>query len=82
MIVSRQSFIRPFIISLLIVSVTSSKVLHLFQHASSLPGSQFALYLPTFFILEALLGVATWGLLFKFSGVKSLLGTALAVTVS
>ncbi|CAG8142380.1 unnamed protein product [Penicillium nalgiovense] len=82
MIISRQSFIRPFIVSLLVVSVTSSKVLHLLQHASSLPGSQFALYLPTFFIFEALLCVAAWGLLFKFTGVKSLLGTAVTVAVT
>ncbi|CAG7953917.1 unnamed protein product [Penicillium nalgiovense] len=82
MIISRQSFIRPFIVSLLVVSVTSSKVLHLLQHASSLPGSQFALYLPTFFIFEALLCVAAWGLLSKFTGVKSLLGTAVTVAVT
>ncbi|KAJ5866301.1 hypothetical protein N7534_000854 [Penicillium rubens] len=82
MIVSRQSSIRPFIVSLLVVSVASSKVLHLLQHASSLPGSQLALYFPTFFIIETLLCVAAWGLLFKSTGVKSLLGTAMTVAIT
>ncbi|KGO60274.1 Alkaline phosphatase-like, alpha/beta/alpha [Penicillium expansum] len=82
MIIARQSFIRPFIFSLLVVSVTSSKVLHLLQHASSLPGGQFALYFPTFFILETLLCVAAWELVFKFTGVKSLLGTTVTVAIT
>ncbi|CAG8909326.1 unnamed protein product [Penicillium egyptiacum] len=82
MIISGKSFLRPFIVSLLVVSVTSSKVLHLLQHASSLPDGQFALYFPTFFILEGLLCTAAWGLLFKFTGVKSLLGTAVTVAVT
>ncbi|KAJ5617676.1 hypothetical protein N7537_002790 [Penicillium hordei] len=82
MIIQRQSFIRPFIFSLLVVSVTSSKVLHLLQHAASLPGGQFALYFPTFFILETLLYVAAWGLLFKFTGIKSFLGTVVTVAIT
>lgn len=82
MIIARQSSIRPFIFSLLAVSVTSSKVLHLLQHASSLPGGQFALYFPTFFILEILLYIAVWELLFKFTGVKSFLGTAVTVAIT
>ncbi|KAJ5503284.1 hypothetical protein N7463_006158 [Penicillium fimorum] len=80
--IPRQSSTRPLIISLLVVSVTSSKVLHLLQHASSLPGIQFALYFPTFFIVETLLFVTAWGLLFKFTGVKSLLGTAVTVAIT
>lgn len=82
MIIARQSFIRPFIFSLLVVSVASSKVLHLLQHVSSLPGGQFALYFPTFFILETLLCIAAWELLFKLKGVKSFLGTAVTVTIT
>lgn len=82
MIIARQSFIRPFIFSLLVVSVTSSKVLHLLQHAASLPVGQFALYFPTFFILEVLLCVAAWELLVKFTGVKSFLGTAVTVAIT
>ncbi|KGO77778.1 Alkaline phosphatase-like, alpha/beta/alpha [Penicillium italicum] len=82
MIIARHSFIRPFIVSLLVVSVTSSKVLHLLQHVSSLPGGQFALYFPTFFILETLLCVAAWALLFKFTGLKSLLGTVVTVAIT
>lgn len=82
MIIARQSSVRPFIFSLLAVSVTSSKVLHLLQHASSLPGGQFVLYFPTFFILETLLCTAAWALLFKFTGVKSFLGTAVTVAIT
>ncbi|EKV15770.1 Alkaline phosphatase-like, alpha/beta/alpha [Penicillium digitatum] len=82
MIIARQSFIRPFIVSLLVVSVISSKVLHLLQHASSLPGGQFALYFPTIFIFETLLCIVAWGLLFKSTGVKSLLGTAVTVAIT
>ncbi|KAF9241679.1 hypothetical protein DTO012A7_7349 [Penicillium roqueforti] len=82
MIIPRQSSIRPFIVSLLVVSVISSKVLHLLQHAFSLPGGQFAIYFPTFFILEILLCVAAWELLFKFTGLKSLLGTAVTVAIT
>lgn len=82
MIIPRQSSIRPFIVSLLVVSVISSKVLHLLQHAFSLPGGQFAIYFPTFFILETLLCVAAWELLFKFTGLKSLLGTAVTVAIT
>jgi hypothetical protein len=80
--IQRQSFTRPFIFSLLVVSVTSSKVLHLFQHVSSLPGSQFALYFPTFFIIETLLFVTGWGLLFKLTGVKCLVGTVVTVAIT
>ncbi|KAJ5207010.1 hypothetical protein N7472_003458 [Penicillium cf. griseofulvum] len=80
--IQRLSFTRPFIVSLLVVSVTSSKVLHLLQHASSLPGSQFALYFPTFFIVETLLFVTGWGLLFKVTGVKYLLGTVVTVAIT
>ncbi|KAJ5170483.1 uncharacterized protein N7500_003266 [Penicillium coprophilum] len=80
--ITRQSFTRPFIFSLLIVSVTSSKLLHLFQHVSSLPGVQFALYFPTFFIIETLLCITAWGLLFKITGVKALLGTAVTVAIT
>ncbi|KAI2703507.1 hypothetical protein CBS147332_7493 [Penicillium roqueforti] len=82
MIIPRQSSIRPFIVSLLVVSVISSKVLHLLQHAFSLPGGQFAIYFPTFFILETLLCVAAWELLFKSTGLKSLLGTAVTVAIT
>ncbi|OQE39201.1 hypothetical protein PENCOP_c007G03632 [Penicillium coprophilum] len=80
--IPRQSFTRPFVLSLLIVSVTSSKLLHLLQHASSLPGIQFALYFPTFFIIETLLCITAWGLLFKTTGVTAHLGTAVTVAIT
>ncbi|KAJ5543206.1 hypothetical protein N7535_005635 [Penicillium sp. DV-2018c] len=82
MILTRQSFIRSFIVSVLVVSVISSKLLHLFQHASSLPWSHLALYFPTFFILETLLCLAIWGLLFKLTGFKSLLGLIFSVATT
>jgi hypothetical protein len=82
MVVLRQSSIRPFILSLLVVSVISSKALHLVQHASSLPRGHFALYFPTFFILEAILCICAWLLLFKCTGLKFMLGNAVTVATT
>ncbi|KAJ5788348.1 hypothetical protein N7457_003338 [Penicillium paradoxum] len=82
MIAPRQSSIRPFIASLLAVSVISSKLLHLFQHVASLPLGQFLIYFPTFFILETLLCIGAWALLFKLTGLKSILGTVVTVTIT
>lgn len=75
MIAPRQSFIRPFILSLLIVSALSSKALHLYQHGGSLPRAQFILYFLTFFIQEGILFGTAWALLQRSVGVLSLVGT-------
>jgi hypothetical protein len=85
MIITRQSSMRPltrFAYSLLAISVLLSKGLHLLQHASSIPRVHFAIYFPTFFILETLLCVSAWLLLFQCTGVKSVLGTVVTVGIT
>jgi hypothetical protein len=77
MLASRQPFIRPFLLSILVVSALTSKLLHLFQHAGSIPTALLALYFPTFFIQEILLSAATWFLLQKPTGLRSIVGLAL-----
>lgn len=72
MIVSRSQFWQPFLLSILAVSVLSSKALHLFEHAHSIPPYNFVVYFPTFFIQDALLCIAIWLLLHVTSGVKSI----------
>ncbi|OGE48791.1 hypothetical protein PENARI_c026G09232 [Penicillium arizonense] len=81
MIITRQSSIR-LLFSLLAVCVGLSKGLHLLQHASSIPRAHFVIYFPTFFILETLLCVSAWVLLFKCTGLKSILGTAVTVGIT
>lgn len=75
MIVSRQSFIRQFVLSLLVVSALSSKGLHLYQHGGSLPRARFILYFLTFFIQEGILFGTAWALLQRSTGVLSVVGT-------
>lgn len=75
MFVPRSLALRSFALSLLVVSALSSKVIHLYQHAGSIPPFLFVLYFPTFFILEALLAVAAWFLLNRTHGAKSALAT-------
>lgn len=77
MIVSRSHFVRPFLLSLLVVSALASKLLHLSQHVHSLNPILLVLYFPTFFILEILLSVGAWFLLNRTIGLKSALGTAI-----
>ncbi|KAJ5108962.1 hypothetical protein N7456_005637 [Penicillium angulare] len=72
MIISRQFSFRPFILALLIVSTFSSKALHLFQHATSLPQSRLILFFPTFFIQEAVLWTVACFVLYRLSGNKCL----------
>lgn len=47
---------RPFLFSLFAVSILASKLLHLFQHASSIGFLRFIIYFPTFFIPDVLAG--------------------------
>ncbi|KAJ5747926.1 uncharacterized protein N7511_009622 [Penicillium nucicola] len=82
MIMTRQSSIRQLILSLLVVSVGLSKGLHLLQHISSIPGPTFALYFPTFLILETLLCISAWIFLFKCNGVKAVIGIVVAAAIS
>ncbi|KAJ5156738.1 hypothetical protein N7492_009541 [Penicillium capsulatum] len=82
MIIIRSSLLRPFLLSLLLVSALSSKLLHLSQHASSLPAAQFILFLPTFFLQEALLCGAAWFLLTRSTGWKAIAGTAVTAFVA
>lgn len=77
MIVSRSHFVRPFLLSLLVVSTFASKALHLIQHAHSISPILLVLYFPTFFIFETLLSVGAWFLLNRTIGLKSLVGTAI-----
>ncbi|PGH01930.1 hypothetical protein AJ79_07761 [Helicocarpus griseus UAMH5409] len=46
---------QPFFFSLLVVAVLSAKLLHLFQHARSIPLLRFIIYFPTFFIQDCFL---------------------------
>lgn len=78
MFFSRAQFWQPFLLSLLAVSVFSSKALHLFQHVHSVPRYTLLLYLPTFFIQDALLCIVVWFLLHKTSGVKAIAATVIA----
>lgn len=78
MIVSRVSFLKPFLFSLLVVASLSSKALHLFQHIHSIQRSLFALYFPTFLIQDVLLFTGVWLLLQITSGYLSALGLLIA----
>ncbi|KAJ5610483.1 hypothetical protein N7510_007202 [Penicillium lagena] len=83
MIVARPSLLlRPLVFSLLVVSALSSKTLHLFQHAGSLPSALFVLYFPTFFIQEAFLFAGAWFLLHKTTGLRSVFGAGLTAFLS
>lgn len=82
MIVTRPALIRPFTLSLLVVSALSSKALHLAQHAASIPPTRLILYFPTLFMQETLLFVCAWFLLHKTTGVKSIFGAAVTATLT
>ena len=69
---------RPFLFSLLVVSALASKALVLYLHLAIVNGLLVTLYFPTFFILEAFLFVLVWYLLYRTSGVKHVVGTALS----
>jgi hypothetical protein len=75
MITQRQYVVRPFMLSLLVVSAISSKALHLYQHGGSLPLAQLIIYFPTFFIQEGVLFGAAGILLQRSTGVRALAGT-------
>lgn len=51
----RSSFpsLPPILFALVVVSVLSSKVLHLLQHIESLPLTYFVLFSPTLFVPDA-----------------------------
>ncbi|KAJ5895240.1 hypothetical protein N7495_006931 [Penicillium taxi] len=82
MIVARQSFIRPYLLSLLAVSAVSSKALHLLQHFGSVPQTQLILFFPTFFIQEALLLGAVWFILQRSTGLRSTLAVSIAAVLT
>lgn len=82
MISMRQAFLRPFLLSLLLVSALSSKVLHLFQHVSSLPPALFVVFFPTFFVQELLLCGAAWFLLTRSTRLGCVLGLAATASVA
>ncbi|KAK2741251.1 hypothetical protein FQN57_005713 [Myotisia sp. PD_48] len=48
---------RPFIFSLLVASIIAAKLLHLVQHAASVPTLEFILYFPTFFISDVFVAI-------------------------
>lgn len=50
----------PFQYALLITSVLSAKLLHLYSHVTSLPTLLFILYLPTFLTLDVVDAVIFW----------------------
>lgn len=65
---------RPFLFSVFVVSVVASKLLHLFQHAHTIPPLRFILYFPTFFIQDAIVSIALRLLLHGGSGALSVAG--------
>lgn len=75
MLVSRSSWLRPLLLSLLVVSSLASKLLHLYQHVSSISPLLLTVYFPTFFILEFLLYATAWFLLNRTHGLKSAVAT-------
>ncbi|PGG97782.1 hypothetical protein GX51_07164 [Blastomyces parvus] len=46
---------QPFLFSVLVVALLAAKLLHLFQHARSIPLLRFVVYFPTFFIQDCFL---------------------------
>lgn len=80
--IARQSILRSFLLSVLVVSALSSKFLHLFQHITSLPLTHFVVFSPTFFLQETLLAGAAWFLLQRTTGLRGILGTAIAAIIS
>ena len=82
MLVSRSSWLRSLLLSLLVVSALVSKVLHLYQHAASISPLLFVLYFPTFFFLEILLAAGAWFLLNRTHGVKSTVAATFVALIS
>ncbi|CRG88013.1 Catalase-peroxidase [Talaromyces islandicus] len=75
----RWPLLRPFLLSLIVVSSVAAKIVHLLQHIRTLPRSSFFLYLPTFFLLDFLVVVVAWALLQKTLGIGNVVGlTAVA----
>ena len=73
-------FCRSFFFSVLLVSSLAAKVIHLSSHRSSLPILLFVLYLPTFFIPDALLIVGARLLLSSRSNANFIFTTAAILT--
>ncbi|KAI1911196.1 hypothetical protein LOZ39_002041 [Ophidiomyces ophidiicola] len=65
---------RPFLFSLLTVSVLASKLLHLFLHAHTIPVLRFIIYFPTFFIQDAAAIIFCRFLLHGGGGIFSVIG--------
>jgi hypothetical protein len=74
--------LRPFLLSLIIVSSVAAKIIHLLQHIRTLPRSSFFLYLPTFFLLDFLVVVVAWALLQKTLGIGNVVGLAIVALVA
>lgn len=79
--ISRVNRWRQFVLSLIVVSTLAAKVIHLILHVRSVPRHLFLLYLPTFFITDAILFATTWALLFKTSGIWSTLGAVVTAAL-
>ena len=65
---------RPFLFSLLVVSILASKLLHLFQHVHTIPPLRFVLYFPTFFVQDVVVAIAGRLLLHNGTGALSVVG--------
>ncbi|KAJ5101715.1 hypothetical protein NUU61_003937 [Penicillium alfredii] len=66
--VANRYFVQRLILSVLVLSGISSKLLRLYQHYQSMPFSLFVIYFPTFFVPEIFLFIAVWALLYNASG--------------
>lgn len=71
-----------FLFALFLISVASTKVLHLALHLGTIPLAAFFLYLPTFFIPDVALLIITRLLLRRERGVGSLVGLLLGSFIS
>lgn len=78
----RPPHLRPFLLSLVVVSSAAAKIVHLLQHIRTLPRSSFFLYLPTFFLLDFLVVVVAWALLQKSPGIGNVAGLALVASIA
>ncbi|EEH35361.2 sulfatase domain-containing protein [Paracoccidioides lutzii Pb01] len=74
---------QPLIFSILVVAIISSKLLHLFQHAHSIPLPRFILYFFTFFIQDCFLIIVHRLLLYGQSrNIQTIIGLTIGVILA
>lgn len=78
----RLPYLRPFLLSLIVVSSVAAKIVHLLQHIRTLPRSSFFLYFLTFFLVDFFVVVVAWVLLQKTLGLGNAVGLAIVASVA